>query len=114
MTRVRYILAAIFTLAVVGFVTVALWPPSPGVTHANFDRIQDGMTVAEVEAIMGKPDQRLGTERQWWTLPSGNSATVVYSEELVTEKIWPDADETIVRKIWRWLSPPSRTTGKIE
>jgi outer membrane protein assembly factor BamE (lipoprotein component of BamABCDE complex) len=34
---------------------LAMLPPPPGVTKANFDRIQEGMTRAEVEEIFGKP-----------------------------------------------------------
>ena len=31
----------------------AIFPPKPGVTKANFDRIEKGMTMTEVEAIFG-------------------------------------------------------------
>jgi hypothetical protein len=54
MTRVRYILAAVLALAVVAFVVVGLWPEPPGVSQANFDRIQEGMTLEDAERIFGK------------------------------------------------------------
>jgi hypothetical protein len=33
----------------------ALWPTTPGVTYANFSRIEPGMTRSEVQAILGPP-----------------------------------------------------------
>jgi hypothetical protein len=35
--------------------TLAFWPLSPGITRANCERIQEGMTLAEVESILGGP-----------------------------------------------------------
>src|SRR5262245_23034627 len=40
---------------------VVLWPRADRITLENYDRIRDGMTRAEVEAILGPPgDQRTG------------------------------------------------------
>ena len=114
MTRVRYILAATFTLAVVGFAVVAMWPPSPGVTQANFDRIEYGMTLAEVEAIFGRSADfsvelmNIGITHMW-TSPSGGRTDVVISKKGVIQKDWPEADETIIRKIRRRLFGPQST-----
>jgi hypothetical protein len=41
--------------ALVNIGGIEMLPASPGVTKATFDRILDGMTVADVEAIMGGP-----------------------------------------------------------
>jgi membrane-associated phospholipid phosphatase len=109
-TRTRYIIAVILTLAVVAIAVVAMWPPQPGVTQANFDRIAYGMTLAEVEAIFGRPpDVSWHRPHQdticHWTCPSGHSTYLLISEtEGVFGKNWPEADETITRKIRRWLS----------
>jgi hypothetical protein len=43
--RTRYILGAALALAIVAFVVVDLWPSQAGVTQANYDRIEDGMTL---------------------------------------------------------------------
>jgi hypothetical protein len=115
MTRVRYILVAAFALAVIVYAVVALWPPAPGVTQANFDRIKDGMTLAEVEAIYGKPSSNsflvpFGepfSVVHSWVSPSGNTAFVHISENVVVYKSWPEADETTLRKVRRWLFPPA-------
>jgi hypothetical protein len=40
---------------------LAMLPPDdrPGVTKANFDRIEEGMTRAEVEEIFGRPSDKI-------------------------------------------------------
>jgi hypothetical protein len=61
MGRPRYwFLGAIFAL--VGFAVLCAYlgrpnPPGPGVTWANVERIDVGMTEQEVEAIVGRPPQ---------------------------------------------------------
>ncbi len=58
MSRRRLLLLALpVTLVLVGIAAWAPWPESvhPGVTLENAARIKEGMTRAEVEAIMGKP-----------------------------------------------------------
>jgi hypothetical protein len=63
MRRRRLLLAAgaLALLAVVAAWTWLLVPrPGPGVTRANYERIREGMPLAEVEAIVGrKADYRL-------------------------------------------------------
>jgi hypothetical protein len=105
MTRVRYILAAVFVLTVVGFAIAAMWPPAPGVTQANFDRLEIGMTLAEVEAIYGRQSSAtIGGRDHYWRCPSGDLALVGFTKAGgLTVKSWPEVDETIVRKIRRWL-----------
>jgi hypothetical protein len=61
--RRRKLLVVLAGLAVVGAAgAVVLWPKPPSrITQENFDLIRDGMTRAEVEAILGPPgDQRTG------------------------------------------------------
>jgi hypothetical protein len=62
--RRRKLLVALTGLAVVGAAgaVVVLWPRAPSrITRENFDRICEGMSRAEVEAILGPPgDYRTG------------------------------------------------------
>ena len=43
----------------------ALLPPTPGVTFANYNRIEVGMTREEVEAVLGKPNERIDDSAIW-------------------------------------------------
>jgi hypothetical protein len=78
------LLVALAGLAVVVAVgVVVLWPRQNRITQENFDRIREGMSLAEVEAILGPPgDYRTGptayeevgpteeydpTRMEWWT-----------------------------------------------
>ena len=75
--RKRVILAAGTMAGLVGvvLVVVAMLPPSPGVTRANFDRIEKGMTRAQVEAILGqKADGRMGVWDQLATTWTNDTA----------------------------------------
>jgi len=50
-------IVALFALAAVLAIAIpALVPPTPGVTYANYSRIEAGMTRAQVEALLGKPN----------------------------------------------------------
>ena len=50
MTKKRVALLAVLPLTVAVILgALEMLPPRPGVTKANFDRIQEGMTLAEVE-----------------------------------------------------------------
>jgi hypothetical protein len=70
--RRRKLLVALAGLAVVAAGAVVLWPEPPSrITRENFDRIREGMTQAEVEAILGPPGDyrtRLGDTKyqQGW------------------------------------------------
>ena len=56
MTKKRlFLLASLPLVIAVALGVLAMLPPSPGVTKANFNRIEIGMTIAEVEAILGGP-----------------------------------------------------------
>jgi hypothetical protein len=51
-------------VVLVGLAAVVLWPPPSRVTRENYDRIQAGMSRAEVDAILGPPgDYRTGPTR---------------------------------------------------
>lgn len=105
-------LAIAFTLGV-----LAMLPPNPGVTKNNFDRIQEGMTRAEVEAILGKPVLRFdnafstGTaifRSNHWRGDDGAEASISFlsenlMEDKVTQKTWTPSKETVFDKLCRWL-----------
>jgi hypothetical protein len=57
MTRSRplLIVGAVGLLGLVGLSVVAFRERGPGVTPANYERIRDGMTEQEVEALLGGP-----------------------------------------------------------
>jgi hypothetical protein len=56
MTKKRLILFAAVPLTfTLTLCVLAMIPPRPGVTKANFDRIQEGMTLAEVQELFGRP-----------------------------------------------------------
>jgi len=116
--RTRYILAAIIASILIAWIVVENLPPTPGVTQANFDRLEKGMTLAEVEAIFGKPSSdsfesgfisgnHVIVHR--WVCPSGEFTFVHFSQHGVSYKSWPEADETIVRKIRKWLARELKT-----
>jgi hypothetical protein len=59
--RRRKLLLLLAGLAVLAVGVVVLWPRTDRITRENYDRIQPGMTRAEVEAILGPPgDYRTG------------------------------------------------------
>jgi hypothetical protein len=63
-------------VGIAGGLLVLVRPPLPGVTRANYERIQYGMTAAEVQSLLGGPpekrdvfsplrDRGLMTEDRW-------------------------------------------------
>ena len=52
---------ALALLGLVVALVVWLMSPRPGTTLVNYQRIQNGMTLAEVEAVLGRPaDETVG------------------------------------------------------
>ncbi len=107
MTKKRLLLIASLPLVIVVTLGVlAMLPPRPGVTKANFDRIEKGMTRAEVEQIFdGKGEMaRLHAIVEGnWGADDGSFAIIEFLEGCVVRKSWHDSDETILDKIRRWL-----------
>ena len=88
-----------------GLVVVCLLRPtagrSSGINRENFDRVNEGMTEAEVEAILGCPPGNYNLRpvtvfksgrmfRRWW----------VSDDAIITISLSPD-DDTDVRRSWR-------------
>jgi hypothetical protein len=113
-TKNRLLLIASLPLIIaVTLGVLALLPPSPGVTKANFERIQKGMTLAEVEEILGRKayqsvryvvdgEVKQETERIW-AADDGSGAGVDFVDDCVTDKEWAYSHEPILHKIRRWL-----------
>lgn len=108
-TKKRLLLIAPLPLACAMTLGVlAMLPPSPGVTKANFDRIHEGMTLAEVEALFGEKGNWWDGAGQkglpmCWTAKDGSGAVVEFVDESVAIKQWADSHETILDKIERWV-----------
>jgi hypothetical protein len=107
-------LAAVSVFAAIG--VIAMLPPSPGITKANYDRVEMGMTRGDVEAIFGEPDSRLlaispdGSRRiDLWKADNGAMAVIHFLDGRVTN--WEqckriESQEGIGEKIRRWLRWP--------
>jgi hypothetical protein len=95
------------TTFLVALVVLAALPPLPGVTKANFDRIQEGMTLVQVEAILGEPAKDFMGEGDFtghlWAHENGSRVWIVFRGGLVLETEWIEGTETTTQKIRRWL-----------
>jgi hypothetical protein len=110
MTKKRLLLLASLPLTVlVIFGVLAMLPPRPGVTKANFDRVKEGMTLAEVEEIFGRVRDLQGaspvegTVLMFWQETDGSWARIEFLDDRVSATVWGDSDQTIINKIRRWL-----------
>jgi hypothetical protein len=106
-TKKRLLLIASLPLVIVVVLGVlAMLPPRPGVTKANFDRIQEGMTMMEVEEIFGREGNQASRGRTvFWGADDGSGAAIGFgmSHDCVVGKHWHDSNETFLDKIRRWL-----------
>jgi hypothetical protein len=113
MTKKRLALIAVLPLTfAVGLCVLAMLPPRPGVTKGNYDRIEKGMTKAEVEEIFGEEGiHRFQFDEgqdasQWWG-DDFSRATVFFINDHVEEKSWRRAsNESALDIIRRWLHIP--------
>ena len=107
----RYLISAGLLAACVGLAlgVLAMLPPRPGVTKANFDRIKNGMTLTELEAIFGgEPNQFVFSSKgtcigRGWIGPDEAYVYLTVSNESVTEKQWFVSTETFAERLRRWL-----------
>ena len=107
--------AALLGLGVCAILVTVQFPRS-GITRENFDRILDGMTEAEVEAILGGPSGRYtdrpmvvvmeGTMfRRWWI---GNEGIVTIEltfdepQRVAHKRFDPIPPETLAERCRRW------------
>jgi hypothetical protein len=88
-------------------------PPPPGVTKANFDFIEVGMALTEVERIFGHAGHQVavrGDEQRktifWTETPyNGDVAIITFSNYLACDKQW-GGGSTFLDKLRRWLHLP--------
>jgi hypothetical protein len=93
MTKKRMALIAVLPLTVAVIVGVlGLLPPRPGVTKANFDRIEKGMTKAEVEKIFGRQgdEDLLPIGSLEWLAEDRSLAIIAFKNDRVDEKRWQE------------------------
>jgi outer membrane protein assembly factor BamE (lipoprotein component of BamABCDE complex) len=109
MTKKRWItLAGILAACVcLTLAVLAMLPPHPGVTLANIERIEDGMTLAEVEKILGGPAEYSFNQRRkilGWTNHNSQASVTLYfdGDDRVIEKRSGPA-ETFLQKLYRLL-----------
>src|SRR5271155_206271 len=84
MRKIRWLLLGLLLACIAGVVLVvlALLPPPPGVTKENFDRIENGMTRAEVEAIFGdETGLRKGPAAMWESDDTDDIAVVGFDDD---------------------------------
>jgi hypothetical protein len=116
MTRKRWLLLGLLSLGIVAAVltVLALLPPRPGVTKANFDRVEIGMNRAQVEAIFDGPADPEYPEE--WENEAFDIAKIGFDKEgRVKSKdwdAWPDErtllQKTLDRLPWREDNRPVR------
>src|SRR5262245_54503302 len=62
MRKKWWLAISLLMLSIVGAGVFFLTPPAPGVTYANFSRLEQGMTRSQVEACLGKPNEGPGSQ----------------------------------------------------
>jgi hypothetical protein len=107
MTKKRFLLIALLLVSVaVTLGVLAMLPPRPGVTKANFDRIQMGMTLAEVQEIFGEKGRLMdGADKfvLWETEDRSSWVDIDFLDDRLVDLAWHDATETTFNRICRWL-----------
>jgi hypothetical protein len=99
---------------------LALLPPRPGVTQANFDRIEDGMTREEVERILGGPGRLVAKNGE---IMGGPGAAFVMNGNLflwdnprndtIVSVSFDDANR-VIGKDWKDWGPPETFLQKLQ
>jgi hypothetical protein len=114
MTKKRWmVLASLLAAGVcLTLAVLALLPPRPGVTKANFDRIEEGMTLDEINTILGRsPDNVIeknnqGEIWQYWTDYDGEVWILLGNDSTLSDKRWIAYEGTFLQKVRQWLRLP--------
>jgi hypothetical protein len=101
------------------FIGLTFLDRRPGVTKANFDRIETGMTREEVDALFGDevlpflvidedpnevwPIDTSGNELYSWSIDDVGMAHITFHNGIVVERAWYDRSDTLLEKLRRWL-----------
>jgi SmpA / OmlA family len=116
MTRRRLLLFALpVTLVLLGSAAWALWPHSTAITWENAKKIKEGMTMADVEAILGGPtrDETAGCAvPDMWAEDADPPGMFIRSAYLPKSIFWTSeqrAIEVIFKddRVWRCYSYPA-------
>lgn len=78
----------------------------PGVTEANFDRIQIGMSSLDVEAILGQPSKRRPNGYHIWENDRADEGHIVFDKDnRVLAKEWDGwpVERHLLEKLTNWL-----------
>jgi len=108
MTKKRWLLAGCL-IAFVGVVlsVLALLPPRTGVTKANFDRIEKGMTKVQIEGIFGRIGKvvREDVAVLAWEADDESSTYIRFLDDRMIDASWiqSKSNETFSDKLRRWL-----------
>jgi hypothetical protein len=115
--RVRWLVAVLLLFAIA---LTALWwfylRPPYGITKRSFARIQKGMTIAEVEEIIGSPPNIISSLVSWapprldrttlrsWHGPEHQISLVVDGNGIVLGKVWDGPESSgFLARILEWL-----------
>jgi len=108
--------AAVLVLFATGALALSAWlmPARPGVTRSNFERVQDGMTLAEVSAVLGEPSDVSPGGRAWGALHDGprpiNYAKHVWGGD--TGGVYVMFDEKGGASYREWQDPPTESSWR--
>jgi hypothetical protein len=94
-TLTRLTLLIVLSLAVPA-PTMRAWPFKSKVTRENYERVHNGMTKAQVQQILGNPDemksemglQDLGEFDSWVYWHRGTMVMIDFSNGYVSDKSW--------------------------
>jgi hypothetical protein len=121
--RLFVIAGMLMTCVVLTLGALAMLPPRPGVTKANFNRIKKGMTKPEVSAILGKsgfPAFGVGGGggyriTETWSANDGAQASVGFEWVMGRDEVakvcsmtWRESTETPLQRVCRWLKVPQK------
>jgi hypothetical protein len=112
MTKKRLLLLASLplTIAVTLGVLAMLPPPRAGFVKANYVRIQEGMTLAEVEEIFGKKATSWRNDSHALWIDDEGYAGILFIDNRVSDHYCQDygnnCNPTLFQNIRRWLHLP--------
>jgi hypothetical protein len=101
-TKRRYLVCAGF-LVVCACLALGIYSlvPMQGITKRNFDRIEKGMTMEEVKAILGEP--RDGDDKGFiWRRADGTHVFVMLKDGKVDDKEFLPSQESLANTLRRW------------
>jgi hypothetical protein len=111
--RLLLMLAGFPCLGALAWGIMAMLPPQPGVTKANFNRIKEGMTLAEVEAIFSFANAKVTNDPDpvsstlwgdtWFSDDRDIAVVVWFNNATVVGKEWHGPSETFLDRLRRWL-----------